>query len=52
MESNLDRSNGGDVPDRGEGIEYGAGVKAEPARKPKELPRVSNSDIIKLNHNV
>ncbi len=36
----------GDVPQRGSGPQWGAGVNAEPARKPKELKRVTAGTLI------
>lgn len=45
-------SAGSDVPQRGEGPQYGGGVKAEPARKVKELSTVKNSTIMARGHNL
>ena len=42
----------GDTTERGEGVQYGAGVKAEPARKVKELKTVKNSPIMAHGHNL
>lgn len=56
MASNTDlaprEAAGGDVPQRGEGPMYGTGVKAEPARKVKELSHVTNSTIMSKGHNI
>lgn len=36
----------------GEGEKYGTGVKAEPARKVKDLKTVKNSTIQSYGHNI
>lgn len=41
-----------EATENGTGVKWGAGVNAEPARKPKELPRKTAPSIVAGNHNI